>query len=263
MNRILCLYPLIACFLSIQFNIQAKDSLIGTYKTQSLKTENKKPFHYRTSSPDKMDSGKKYPLLVFFHGAGGRGKDNQGQLVDAGGIEAFEKQKVRSKRKSHIFAGQVPKGERWVNTGWNLLGHSMPKISDSMEMALAAVDSYIQNPQNQVDPKRVYAMGLSMGGYGTWDAIQRRPNFFAAAVPICGGGDKKLAKKIAHLPIWAWHGDKDTVIKPIRSRDMIQAIQKAGGSPKYSEIKDRGHNSWVDVWNSDELWDWLYSQSRK
>ena len=72
------LSPLIACFLSIQFNIQAKDSLIGTYKTQSLKTENKKPFYYRTSSPDKMDSGKKYPLLVFFHGAGGRGKDNQG-----------------------------------------------------------------------------------------------------------------------------------------------------------------------------------------
>ena len=134
MNRIFCLYPFIACFLSIQFNIQARDNLIETYKTQSLKKENKRPFHYRTSSPDKMDPGKRYPLLVFFHGAGGRGEDNQRQLVDAGGIEAFEDQEVRSKRKSHIFAGQVPKGERWVNTGWNLLGHSIAKISNSMDV---------------------------------------------------------------------------------------------------------------------------------
>ena len=104
-------------------------------------------------------------------------------------------------------------------------------------------------------------MGLSMGGYGTWDAIQRRPDFFAAAVPICGGGDKSLGGKISKIPIWAWHGDKDTVIKPSRSRDMIQAVKEAGGSAKYSEIKGRGHNSWVDVWNSAELWDWLYSQN--
>ena len=105
-------------------------------------------------------------------------------------------------------------------------------------------------------------MGLSMGGYGTWDAIQRRPDFFAAAVPICGGGDKSLAPKLVNIPIWAWHGDKDSVITPSRSRDMINAISKAGGSPKYSEIKGRGHNSWVDCWNTDELWKWLYSQSK-
>jgi predicted peptidase len=201
-------------------------------------------------------------LLIFFHGAGGRGEDNIRQLTDAGGIEAFEKQGVRHTRKSHIFAGQVPKGERWVNTGWNLLGHRMPPISDSMKMAFQAIDAYTTDPKNQVDLNRIYAMGLSMGGYGTWDAIQRRPDFFAAAVPICGGGDKKLAKNMAHLPIWAWHGEKDTVIKPIRSSDMIDAIKKAGGSPKYSKIKGRGHNSWIDVWNSNDLWDWLFSQSR-
>ena len=113
------------------------------------------------------------------------------------------------------------------------------------------------------DRSQRFIAGLSMGGYGTWDAIQRRPDLFAAAVPICGGGDKTLGKEIAKLPIWAWHGDKDNVIKASRSRDMIEAIKAAGGSPKYSEIKNRGHNSWVDVWNSNELWDWLYSQKRK
>ena len=138
----------------------------------------------------------------------------------------------------------------------------MPEISESMRMAFEAIDGYIQEPKNQVDSKRIYVMGLSMGGYGTWDAIQRRPDFFAAAVPICGGGDKSLAPKLVNIPIWAWHGDKDSVIKPSRSRDMINAISKAGGSPKYSEIKGRGHNSWVDCWNTDELWKWLYSQSK-
>lgn len=219
-------------------------------------------FNYRYSPPQKMENGKVYPLLVFFHGAGGRGNNNTGQLTDAGAVNAFEKESLRLKRKSHIFAGQVPKGEKWVNTSWSLLGHRIPKISVSMKMALEAIDIYIQNPSNQVDTNRIYAMGLSMGGYGTWDAIQRRPNFFAAAVPICGGGDKSIAKELAHLPIWAWHGDKDTVIKPSRSRDMIEAITKAGGSPKYSEIKGRGHNSWVDCWKSEKMWSWLYSQRK-
>ena len=79
---------------------------------------------------------------------------------------------------------------------------------------LDALDAYVSDPKNQVDLNRIYVMGLSMGGYGTWDAIQRRPDYFAAAVPICGGGDKSLAKKLIHIPIWAWHGEKDNVIKP-------------------------------------------------
>jgi predicted peptidase len=139
----------------------------------------------------------------------------------------------------------------------------MPKISDSMRMAFEAIDAYIENPENQVDSKRIYVMGLSMGGYGTWDAIQRRPNFFAAAVPICGGGDTSLAPRLTKLPIWAWHGDQDKVIKPSRSRDMIDAIKKIGGTPKYSEIKGRGHNSWLDCWKSQEMWTWLYSQKKE
>ena len=105
-------------------------------------------------------------------------------------------------------------------------------------------------------------MGLSMGGYGTWDAIQRRPEFFAAAVPICGGGDTNMGKVLAKMPIWSWHGDKDKTIQVSRSREMDAAIKQAGGSPKYTEVKGRGHNVWTDVWNSKELWDWIYSQSR-
>lgn len=237
--------------------------LLSPYAAATWKSPKKGTLLYRHSSPSKMEKGAKYPLLVFFHGAGGRGNDNKGQLVDAGGIGAFDKAGLMSKRNSHVFAGQVPKGERWVDVHWSLLGHNMPKISDSMRMAFEALDAYVADKKNQVDPNRIYIMGLSMGGYGTWDAIQRRPDFFAAAVPICGGGDQSFGEKLKDLPIWAWHGDKDKVIKPSRSRDMIEAIKKAGGTPKYSEIKGRGHNSWSDAWNSKEMWEWLYSQKRK
>ena len=242
---------------------KSMQELMSPYVAATWKSPTQGTFLYRHSSPSKMEKGTKYPLLVFFHGAGGRGNDNKGQLADAGGVGAFDKAGLMSKRGSHVFAGQVPKGERWVDVHWSLLGHKMPKVSDSMHMAFEALDAYVADKKNQVDSNRIYVMGLSMGGYGTWDAIQRRPDFFAAAVPICGGGDKSFGEKLKGLPVWAWHGDKDRVIKPSRSRDMIEAIKKAGGNPKYSEIKGRGHNSWTDAWNSNEMWEWLYSQRRK
>jgi predicted peptidase len=261
--RLFLFLPVICSFLFKALCSETSDTDLKHYRVHEWEDSESKSFLYRTASPEKMEKGKTYPILVFFHGAGGRGSDNKGQLLDAGGLQAFERAGLRTTLSSHFFAGQVPKGERWVDVHWSLLGHKMPRISDSMRMAFEAVDAYIDNPENQVDSKRIYVMGLSMGGYGTWDAIQRKPDFFAAAVPICGGGDSSLAHKLTKLPIWAWHGNLDKVIKPSRSSDMIDAISKSGGSPKYSEIKGRGHNSWVDCWKSKEMWTWLYSQKNK
>ena len=170
--------------------------------------------------------------------------------------------KIFSKFNSYVFAGQVPEGEQWVNVDWTSNDHQMPKISNSMQKTLEALDAFIIDSNNQVDVNRIYIMGLSMGGYGTWDAVQRRPNFFAAAVPICGGGDKSMAKSLINVPIWSWHGNKDQVINVLRSREMNSAIKRSGGSPKYTEVKGRGHDVWLDVWSSDDLWEWLYSQSK-
>ena len=172
----------------------------------------------------------------------------------------MDKMGVSGNYGAYVMAGQVPKEKLWVDVPWSTLDHEMPKISAPMRSMLGALEKFIADPDNQVDPKRVYVIGLSMGGYGTWDAIQRRPKLFAAAVPICGGGDKRLAKKIKHVPVWAWHGDKDGVIKPSRSRDMVAALKKAGGNPKYTEVKGRGHNVWVDAFGSQEMWMWLFHQ---
>ncbi len=105
-------------------------------------------------------------------------------------------------------------------------------------------------------------MGLSMGGWGTWDAIQRRPNFFAAAIPICGGGDISYAKDISKMPIWAWHGEDDSVINIERSREMVLALNEMTNQTKFTEVENRGHDSWIDVWNNKEVWKWLYDQKR-
>jgi dienelactone hydrolase len=219
--------------------------------------------NYQVRVPDALEAGKKYPLVLLLHGAGGRGDDNKGQIVDAGGGAALDKMGISGAYGAYVMAGQVPNEKQWVDVPWSTLDHEMPKASDSMRMMLEALVAFVSDEKNQVDTERIYVVGLSMGGYGTWDAIQRRPELFAAAVPICGGGDKRLAGKIAKLPIWAWHGEADPVIKVSRSRDMVAALREAGGTPKYTEVPGRGHNVWVDAFGSEELWRWLFLQRKE
>lgn len=115
----------------------------------------------------------------------------------------------------------------------------------------------------QIDPDRLYITGLSMGGFGTWDAIQRKPDLFAAAVPICGGGDVSKASHITKIPIWVFHGAEDNLVNPKWSRDMVEAIKRAGGNPKYTEYPGVGHHSWVPAYSDPELFEWLFSQKKK
>ena len=97
--------------------------------------------------------------------------------------------------------------------------------------------------EHRIDKDRIYLTGVSMGGYGTWDLVSRRPELFAAAIPFSGGGDPAQAEKLAKLPIWAFHGDADPLVRIERPRDMIAAIKKAGGEPKYTEYKGGGHDA--------------------
>ena len=239
------------------------DDLVDEYSAATWKSKDGNVLNYRHRAPSDVKADKKYPLLLFLHGAGGRGDDNQGELIDAGAIKAFETAGITSRFESYILAGQVPHDELWVDVPWSTKSHKMPPISDSMKSLFELLDAFVAKSSNQIDLNRIYVMGLSMGGYGVWDAIQRRPNYFAAAIPICGGADDTLAASIAHLPIWTWHGDQDTAITVERSRSIVKALGNAGGNPRYSEIKGRGHDSWKDAFASQELWQWIYSQNRR
>jgi len=215
---------------------------------------------YRIMKPAKIDPAKKYPLVIFYHGAGERGDDNTKQLVH--GMADFASEVNRDKYPCFVVAPQCPTQQQWVDTPWTLDSHTMPaKPTPAMQWSFDLVKSL--QKELPIDPARIYVTGLSMGGFGTWDAIQRHPTWFAAAAPVCGGGDDALAKTIADIPIWAFHGDQDTVVKPSRSRDMVDAIKAAGGSPRLTLYPGVGHNSWAATYRNPEFFEWLFAQRKE
>ena len=234
---------------------------LKNYLAKEWLNKNNEAINYRLRAPGFIDKKKKYPLLVYFHGSGGRGDDNISQLIDAGAIGAFFNQQLSKNHCSYILAAQVPDNEKWVNVPWENLSHRMPDISKSMRLLFEIIDDITANRDYRIDNNRIYAMGISMGGYGVWDAIQRRRKKFAAAIPICGGGDSSMCSTLSSIPIWSWHGSNDLDISVQRSRDMHNGILNAGGNSKYTEVKERGHDVWLDVWEEKLVWTWLFSKS--
>ncbi len=214
---------------------------------------------YRLMKPDGYDTKQKYPLVIFLHGAGERGDDNNAQLVH--GVKEFAKDENRQKYPCFLIAPQSPKNQSWASFRRNPSAEEANKPAEPLRLTLELVDSLLK--EFSIDSERVYITGLSMGGYGTWDALARRPGFFAAAVPICGGADLKNAEKIKDVPVWIFHGDKDNAVPVARSREMVEALKKAGGSPKYTEYPGVGHNSWDKAYADPEMFAWLFAQKRK
>ncbi|HEX7898271.1 MAG TPA: PHB depolymerase family esterase [Planctomycetota bacterium] len=214
-----------------------------------------KGLKYRLFKPAAVEG--KIPLVLFLHGAGERGDDNAAQTKH--GVKAFV---ARQAKNPHILvAPQCPKNQKWNDVDWHAATHQTPeKPSEPMARVLELLDVLPQDLP--IDPKRIYVTGLSMGGYGTWDLLARRPGLFAAAVPVCGGGDEAAAAAFAKVPKWIFHGDKDGVVKPERSRHMVEALKKAGGEPKYTEYPGVGHNAWDKAYADPALFDWLFAQSR-
>jgi predicted peptidase len=225
-----------------------------TYKDKDEKT-----LSYRLLKPDNYDPQKKYPLVLFLHGAGERGSDNKAQLKNS--VNEFVKAEFRKKYPCFLIAPQCP-----TNNGWShfMTKKGAPKPEGQADPGRLAVE-LVESIQKEysIDPNRLYITGLSMGGYGTWDIIARHPDMFAAAVPICGGGDPSKAEKFAKMPIWVFHGGKDPVVPPARSREMVEAIKKAGGEAKYTEYPDVGHNSWVKAYQDADMMAWLFEQKKK
>jgi predicted peptidase len=217
---------------------------------------------YRLLKPDNYDKKTKYPLVLFLHGAGECGKDNEAQLKH--GVAEFATKENRKNYPCFLVAPQCPsvRGGGWAKIDFRAKEIKLAdKPSEPGRLALELVDAL--QKEYSIDSKRIYVTGLSMGGYGTWDAICRHPDKFAAAVPVCGGGDLNQAEKIAKLPIWVFHGAKDGAVKVERSRDMVEAIKKAGGKPKYTEYPEVGHDSWVKAYKDGDMMKWLFAQKRK
>jgi predicted peptidase len=225
----------------------------GEYKDEELK--------YRLLAPAKIEEGKKYPLVVFLHGAGERGSDNALQLKYF--PEMMAKKEYQEKYPCFVLAPQCPTGKSWAGFGRRRQADSdrPDEPADALKAVMQMVDKTIK--ENPIDTKRLYLTGLSMGGYGSWDWAAREPDRFAAVVPICGGGQESKAEKLVKTPIWAVHGDKDDAVPVEQSRRMVEAIKKAGGEPKYTELAGVGHNSWTPAYSDPKgVVPWMFEQKK-
>jgi predicted peptidase len=237
---------------------QAYDARATRYTGGEYKDEE---FHYRVLRPAKIEEGRKYPLVVFLHGAGERGDDNQAQLKYF--PEMMAQPEYREKYPCFVIAPQCREGKSWSGFGRrrNREASDANEPSDQLKVVMQILETHIKN--EPIDTKRIYLTGLSMGGYGSWDWAAREPDRFAAVVPICGGGDESKADRLVKLPIWAVHGDEDEAVPVERTRTMIAAIKKAGGNPKYTELKGVGHNSWTPAYTDpDGVVKWMFEQKK-
>jgi predicted peptidase len=236
--------------------VTVDDFFAGSYSDPSGNT-----LPYRLYVPQNYDSSKTYPLVMFLHGAGERGTDNRLQLTGQTAPLVFVQPQNQAVCPMFMLAPQAPTTDQWVDVPFDQGSYSTTAVpqSRSLGTAISLLDSL--KTQYSLDSNRLYLTGLSMGGYGTWDAMLRHPDLFAAGIPIAGGGDPSRAADIVNRGIWAFHGSEDTVVPVSGSRDMIAGLRAAGGNPLYTEYPGVGHFSWDLAYSTPGLSDWLCSQN--
>ncbi len=212
---------------------------------------------YRLLFPD-ANQHLKYPLVVFLHGAGERGHDNEAQLK--WGVMNFATDENMMLHPAIVIAPQCPEKMSWSHFSRGDELKLQPDPSKPMELVIGLIHSLMKTMP--VDTTRIYITGLSMGGLGTYDAIERYPDLFAAAVPVCGGGDVSLADKIAHIPIWIFHGADDPAVNPKWDHAMLEALTKAGARPGFTQYPEVGHFSWIEAYRDPMMMEWMFRQHK-
>ncbi|WP_238989341.1 carboxylesterase family protein [Mucilaginibacter terrigena] len=222
---------------------------------------------YRILFPKKFDPTKKYPLIIVLHGAGERGSDNEAQIKY--GPKLFLNDTIRQNYPAIVVFPQCPANSFWSNVKieqntankyvFNFQEGGEP--TTAMHALLGLVDQLLDKPF--INDKQVYIGGLSMGGMGTFEMLRRKPKVFAAAFAICGGDNTNNAEKYAKkVPLWIFHGAKDSVVPFEHSQVMVDAIKAAGGDPKFTVYPNDDHNSWDDAFAEPQLIPWLFSHSK-
>ncbi len=236
-------------------NVFTQDYRFATYQEEG------QSLPYRILLPENYSVEKNYPLLVFLHGAGERGNDNELQLVH--GSSLFLDSEFRKKNPAIIVFPQCAKNAYWATTIRTDTGFSYvkkPKNNPMLDLVEGMLD-YIKD-NYAIDKKRIYVGGLSMGGMGTFELVYRNPRMFAAAFAICGGANPKIARKIRR-PVWRIdHGEADQVVAIDHSKKMVTALLKKRASVVYNWYPGVNHNSWDTVFGDPEFLPWLFAQKK-
>lgn len=221
--------------------------------------------NYRIYYPKNFNPNHQYPLILFLHGSGERGYDNEKQLTHGAAI--FANDSIQNKFPSIVVFPQCPTKDYWVNlvrdtspSQFEFQNGGLPTKALSMVMLLMEKLS----KQAFINTKQIYVGGLSMGGMGTFEILARKPHFFAAAFAICGAAHPKTVKQFANLtPVWIFHGAKDNVVYPINSLQVVETILNEGGTPNFTLYAKDNHNSWDSAFAEPNLFNWLFSNQNK
>lgn len=201
--------------------------------------------HFWLYLPDRYaEAGEDLPLIIYLHGSSRRGRDIE--AVKANGLPPILDREIDFE---------------FVIASLQALSHFPWQASWRPDDLILLLDYLLEN--YRIDPDRVFLTGLSMGGYGTWACIAKYPDRFAAAIPICGGGDPEWGEKIGNLPVWAFHGDEDYIVPVARSIEMVNAIQNAGGNARLTRYPNVGHDSYTQTYNNPAIYQWLLDQAPK
>lgn len=213
---------------------------------QFVKGVSKQGMNYQIWGNPKVDATKRYPLVIWLHGSGQSGDDNESQLGGAPKIWTNEGNQAES--PCFMLAPQCPSAD----IGWK------NQVADNLLALIADLTEHLP-----IDDGRLYLTGSSMGGFGTFGIAAKYPQVFAACVPLCGGGDVKNAETLKSLPFWVFHGDKDDMVPVERSRAIVAAVKQAGGKiMNYTELEGAGHGITGLVYPRADLHEWLFKQKR-
>ncbi|SOE20759.1 Alpha/beta hydrolase family protein [Spirosomataceae bacterium TFI 002] len=238
----------------------------GNFEKKVFKASDGFDLNYQILFPENYDESKSYPLVLFLHGAGERGSDNEKQLKH--GVKLFTTAENRAKFPCIVIAPQCPQESYWSSVevsrdkyplvlNFDYTRPSNPPLNAAIELVKEMIAS------KKAIKKQVYITGLSMGGMGTYEAVYKHPKLFAAAMPICGGGDEdKFTKAMAKVPFWIFHGDADAVVGVENSREAVAILKSLKANVTYTEYPGVNHNSWDNAFAEPEFLNWMFSKRK-
>ena len=220
---------------------------------------------FRILPPKDLQPDKKYPLILFLHGSGERGSDNKLQLTH--GADLFLRDDIRNDFPAYVVFPQCREGTKWNNSVWEpgpeARQYTFPEeieynlYQNLLQSMLVLLESVLP-----LDPGRMYVGGLSMGGMGTFEIVQRNPEKFAAAFAICGGANPLTANRLGGPAWWIFHGDSDKVVPSIHSEEMVEAMKNLGFEVRFTLYQGVNHDSWTQAFSEPDLLPWLFSHKK-
>jgi predicted peptidase len=245
---------LLAC-VSLRAQTQQRNPADG-FLPRSYRSPNGETMQYRLFVPPGYSAAKKYPIVLWLHGANGRGSDNFLQISGGNflGTHVWTTPEIQAKDPVFVLAPQVENTKAW----------SRPHVNTAMPVSLRVAFEILDAIEKEysIDRDREYIAGQSMGGEGVWAALAMARGRFAAAIVLCSDGFDDEVAPDAGVPVWIFQGEADPVVSVGRARKWVAALRQAGGSPKYTEVPGVGHNVWETAFANPDAATWLLSQRR-